>query len=357
MYYNEINNNVRKEYIMIYFRNDYSEGAHPKVMEALINTNMEQTLGYGEDEYCLEAAQLIKDKIGAPDADVHFLVGGTQTNFTALSAFMRPHEAVISSARGHICVHETGAIEATGHKIIAMPTSDAKLKVSQIDEAVSFHCDEHMVKPKVVYITNSTELGTVYSKAELEEISAKCKKHNLYLYLDGARLASALTSPDYDVTMKDLSRLTDAFYIGGTKNGLLFGEAIVIINDNLKEDFRYLIKQKGGLLAKGRLLGVQFKALFEADLYHEMGQHANDMAEILRNGISDLGYSFLSNSPTNQIFPIFPNKLVFELEKLCSFEHEGPVGADFEAIRFVTSWATKKDDVLELLEVLKKLSK
>ena len=214
---------------MIYFRNDYSEGAHPKVMEALTVTNMEQTLGYGEDDYCLQAAQMIKDKIGAPQADVHFLVGGTQTNFTALSAFMRPHEAVISSARGHICVHETGAVEATGHKIIAMPTSDAKLKASQIDEAVLFHCDEHMVKPKVVYITNSTELGTVYSKAELEEISAKCKEHNLYLYLDGARLASALTAPGCDITMNDLARLTDAFYIGGTKNGLLFGEAIVII--------------------------------------------------------------------------------------------------------------------------------
>jgi len=342
---------------MIYFRTDFLEGAHPKVLEALTLTNMEQTLGYGDDDYCLEAAQLIKDKIGAPHADVHFLVGGTQTNFTALSAFMRPHEAVISSARGHICVHEAGAVEATGHKIIAMPNSDGKLKASQIDEAVIFHCGVHMVKPKVVYITNSTELGTVYSKAELEEISAKCKEHNLYLYLDGARLASALTAPGCDITMNDLVRLTDAFYIGGTKNGLLFGEAIVIINDNLKEDFRYLIKQKGGLLAKGRLLGVQFKALFEADLYYEMGQHANDMAEILRNGISSLGYSFFSNSTTNQIFPIFPNELVFELEKICFFKHEELVDGNQEAIRFVTSWATKKDDVLKLLEELKRLMK
>lgn len=341
---------------MLYFRNDYSEGAHPKVLEALVNTNMEQTLGYGEDDYCLAAAQLIKDKIGAPHTDVHFLVGGTQTNFTALSAFMRPHEAVIAPARGHICVHETGAIEATGHKIIAMPTSDAKLKVSQIDEAVLFHCDEHMVKPKVVYITDSTELGTVYTKSELEEISAKCKEHNLYLYLDGARLASALTAPGCDITMNDLVRLTDAFYIGGTKNGLFFGEAIVIINDNLKEDFRYIIKQKGGLLAKGRLLGVQFKTLFEGDLFYDMARHANDMAEILRNGIAGLGYSFFSNSTTNQIFPIFPKDLVCQLEKICSFEHEGPIDERHEAIRFVTSWATKKDDVLKLLEELKKLS-
>ena len=341
---------------MIFFRNDYSEGAHPKILEALMETNMEQTVGYGEDHYCLEAAQMIKDKIEAPHADVHFLVGGTQTNFTALSSFLRPHEAVISSSRGHICVHETGAIEATGHKIIAMPTLDAKITASQIEEAVSYHCDEHMVKPKVVYITNSTELGTLYSKAELEEISATCKKHNLYFYLDGARLASALTAPDSDVTMKDLVELTDAFYIGGTKNGLLFGEALVLINDKLKEDFRYIIKQKGGLLAKGRLLGIQFKTLFEDDLYHQMGKHANDMAELLRNGIADLGYEFFSKSTTNQIFPVFPNELVLELEKICSFEHEGPVDDKQEAIRFVTSWATPKADVLELLEELKKLS-
>ena len=342
---------------MIFFRNDYSEGAHPKVLEALTITNMEQSLGYGDDDYCQEAAQMIKNKIGSPHADVHFLVGGTQTNFTALSAFMRPHEAVISPARGHICVHETGAVEATGHKIIAMATSDAKLKASQIDEAVLFHCDEHMVKPKVVYITDSTELGTVYSKSELEEISAKCKEHNLYLYLDGARLASALTAPGCDITLNDLARLTDAFYIGGTKNGLLFGEAIVINNENLKEDFRYIMKQKGGLLAKGRLLGVQFKTLFKDNLYYEMGQHANDMAEILRNGISLLGYKFFSNSTTNQIFPIFPNELVYKLEKVCSFEHEGPVGDKHEAIRFVTSWATPKVDVLKLLEELKMMPK
>jgi len=342
---------------MIFFRNDYSEGAHPKVLEALINTNMEQTLGYGEDHYCLEAADMIRNKIGVPDADIHFLVGGTQTNFTALSAFMRPHEAVISSARGHICVHETGAIEATGHKIIAMPTKDAKLKASQIEEAVHYHCDEHMVKPKVVYITNSTELGTTYSKAELMEIRQMCDRYNLYLYLDGARLASALTAPGCDISLQDLGKLTDAFYIGGTKNGLLFGEAIVITNDKLKEDFRYIIKQKGGLLAKGRLLGLQFKALFEKDLYFELAQHANDMSTLLRNGISQMGFEFLVDSTTNQLFPIFPATLVKELEKVCSFEHEGPVDAEREAIRFVTSWATNEADVLNLLDQLNQLKK
>lgn len=340
---------------MIFFRNDYSEGAHPKILDALIQTNMEQTLGYSEDHYCLEAAQRIKDVTGAINADVHFLVGGTQTNFTALSAFLRPHEAVISSARGHICVHETGAIEATGHKIIAMPTNDAKLQVSQIEEAVLYHCDEHMVKPKVVYITNSTELGTTYSKSELQEISAMCKKYGLYLYMDGARLASALTAPGADVTWKDLVTLTDAFYIGGTKNGLLFGEAIVILNDRLKEDFRYIIKQKGGLLAKGRLLGLQFKTLFEENLYLDLGTHANNLSALLREGITQMGFTFLVDSRTNQIFPVFPNELVEKLEKVCSFEHEGPVDKEHRAIRFVTSWATREEDVAALLQEIEKL--
>ena len=340
---------------MIFFRNDYSEGAHPAILEALVKTNDHQTIGYGEDEYCREAADLIRARIGRPDADVHFLVGGTQTNLTALSSFLRPHEAVISPARGHICVHETGAIEATGHKIIAMPTEDAKIRPEQIEEAVHFHCDEHMVKPRVVYITDSTELGTIYTLKELEEIREVSSRHGLYLYLDGARLASALTAPGNDVTLEDLARLTDAFYIGGTKNGMLFGEAIVILNDRLKEDFRYLIKQKGGLLAKGRLLGVQFKAAFENDLYFEMGTHANRMATLLRDGIRDLGYGFLVDSPTNQLFPVFPNSLVDKLYEVCSFEEEGPVDDDHRSIRFVTSWATPEADVHRLLEVIRQL--
>lgn len=340
---------------MIFFRNDYSEGAHPAILEALVKTNDHQTIGYGEDEYCREAADLIRARIGRPDADVHFLVGGTQTNLTALSSFLRPHEAVISPARGHICVHETGAIEATGHKIIAMPTEDAKIRPEQIEEAVHFHCDEHMVKPRVVYITNSTELGTIYTLKELEEIREVSSRHGLCLYLDGARLASALTAPGNDVTLEDLARLTDAFYIGGTKNGMLFGEAIVILNDRLKEDFRYLIKQKGGLLAKGRLLGVQFKAAFENDLYFEMGTHANRMATLLRDGIRDLGYGFLVDSPTNQLFPVFPNSLVDKLYEVCSFEEEGPVDNDHRSIRFVTSWATPEADVHRLLEVIRQL--
>lgn len=342
---------------MIFFRNDYSEGAHPKILDALIETNLEQTLGYGEDSHCSEAAEILRKLTGAKDADVHFLVGGTQTNLTALSAFMRPYEAVISPSRGHICIHETGAIEATGHKIIALPTDDAKITAKQIEEAVLFHCDEHMVKPKVVYITNSTELGTIYSKSDLIEIREICTKYNLYLYMDGARLASALTAPGCDLTLKDIALLTDAFYIGGTKNGLLFGEAIIITNNQLKEDFRYIIKQKGGLLAKGRLLGVQFKTVFENNLYFEMAEHANKMSSKLKDGISKLGFGFISDSSTNQIFPIFPNEMVSKLESVCSFEHEGPVDEKNESIRFVTSWATKESDVIALLEQIAKFSK
>jgi threonine aldolase len=337
---------------MIFLRNDYSEGAHPQIFKALSKTNMEQHIGYGEDAHCLNAAKLIKSRIGRDDVDIHFLVGGTQTNFTAISAFLRPHEAVISPSRGHICVHETGAIEACGHKIVAMPTDDAKLQAEQIDEAIEYHADEHFVKPKMVYITNCTELGTIYSKSELQEIRKRCDKYGLYLYLDGARLSSALTAPGNDLTIEDLATLTDAFYIGGTKNGALFGEALVLCNPTLKPDFRYILKQKGGMLAKGRLLGIQFEELFKDNLYYELGQHANDMAALLRNGITSKGYKFLSDSVTNQIFPIFPNEVVEMLEKYVSFESESQVDEAHRCIRFVTSWATPKEDIEKLINLL-----
>ncbi len=337
---------------MIFLRCDYSEGAHPEVLEALIKTNMEQSVGYGEDPHCLNAAEMIKKRIGRSDVDVHFFVGGTQTNYTSITAFLRPHEAVISPARGHICVHETGAVEARGHKIVAMPTTDAKLYADQIDEAVKYHEDEHFVKPKMVYISNTTELGTIYKKSELQEIKKRCEKYGLYLYLDGARLASALTSPENDLTIEDIAELTDAFYIGATKNGALFGEALVISNPALKSDFRWILKQSGSMLAKGRLLGVQFEALFKDNLYFDMGKHANDMALLLRDGIRAMGYKFISESPSNQIFPIFPNELVEKLEKEVSFERECPVGDSEYCIRFVTSWATPKEDIEKLLEMI-----
>ncbi|MGN0711382.1 MAG: threonine aldolase family protein [Anaerovoracaceae bacterium] len=337
---------------MIFFMNDYSEGAHPQILKALTETNMEQTVGYGLDPHCMNAAELIKKRIGKPDAAVHFFIGGTETNYTSIAAFLRPHEAVISPARGHICVHETGAVEARGHKIITIPTENAKLNPDLIDEEMRRHEDEHWVKPKMVYISNTTELGTIYKKAELEAIRKKCDKYGLYLYLDGARLASALTSPENDLTIEDIANLTDAFYIGGTKNGALFGEALVILNPKLNEDFRWILKQSGSMLAKGRLLGVQFEEFFKDDLYFKLGQHANDMAKLLRDGIAAKGYRFLTDSPSNQLFPIFPNELVAKLEKEVAFEKEGPVGDNEYSIRFVTSWATPEEDVKKLLELI-----
>ena len=256
---------------MYYFKNDYSEGCHPRVLEALTRTNLKSTVGYGMDPYCTQAAELIRDAIQCPHADVHFLVGGTQTNQTAISAFLRPHQCAIAAESGHINVHETGAIEATGHKVITRPGVDGKLTPALIEALVDSHPDEHMVKPGLVYLSLSTELGTIYTRAELQAISALCRELGLWLYVDGARLACGLTAESCDLVLADLPRLCDAFSIGGTKNGLLFGEALVIVNNALKPDFRYHIKQRGGMLAKGRLLGLQFSALFQDDLYLSPG--------------------------------------------------------------------------------------
>ncbi len=337
---------------MIFLMNDYSEGAHPRILEALNKTNMEQTVGYGLDPHCLHAQELIRDYIGVSNADVHFFVGGTQTNCTAIAAFLRPHQACISSARGHICVHETGGVEARGHKIIAMPSADAKLTPELIQEALDIHEDEHFVKPKMVFISDTTELGTIYKKSELESLNEICKSNNLFLYLDGARLASAMTCDENDLTVRDIAQLVDAFYIGATKNGALFGEALVILNDALKDEFRWILKQSGSMLAKGRLLGVQFEELFKDDLYMELGRHGNKTAKLLRDGIKAKGYNFIADSPTNQVFPIFPNDLVKKLEEHVAFEKECPVGDDHYCIRFVTSWATPEEDIEKVLAML-----
>lgn len=338
---------------MYSFKNDYSEGAHPNIIEALVKTNLEQTDGYGEDFYTKEAGRLIKERIKREDVDVHLLVGGTQTNLTAISAFLRPHEAVIAAESGHIFVHETGAIEATGHKVIAAPSEDGKIQVSQIARVLETHIDEHMVKPKMVYISDSTEVGTIYNKAELEAISAYCKANNLYLFLDGARMGSALMCSENDLTMEDFGRLTDAFYIGGTKNGALMGEALVICNEYLKADFRYYIKQKGGLLAKGRLLGIQFVELFKEDLFFELAAHANKMADRLREGIREAGYEFFIESPSNQLFVIFPNEVLEDLRKDFNFATWEKVDEKRTAIRLVTSWATKEESVEAFIKALK----
>lgn len=341
---------------MYSFRNDYSEGAHPDILKALTESNLTQFKGYGEDRCSLEAARLIKEKIGREDAAVHFLSGGTQTNLTAISAFLRPHEAVIAAQTGHIAVHETEAIEATGHKVVTVNTDDGKLKPDHILSVLEAHTDEHMVKPKMVYLSNSTEVGTIYQKEELKAISKICREKGLYLYLDGARLGSALCCKENDLTFEDLGSLTDAFYIGGTKNGALLGEALVIIREQLKEDFRFHIKQKGGMLAKGWILGIQFMKLFENNLYFELARHANNMAEILKEGIIKLGYTFLVDSPTNQLFPIFPKDIIEKLSADYDFSIWQKIDENTIAIRLVTSWATPKEKVTDFIKALEKIS-
>ncbi|HBF35885.1 MAG TPA: threonine aldolase [Firmicutes bacterium] len=342
---------------MYSFMNDYSEGAHPRILNALLETNLEQTQGYGEDIYCQKAAELIRQRIGRTDLAIHFLSGGTQTNLTALSAFLRPYEAAIAADTGHILVHETGAIEATGHKVISIPGSDGKINPQRIQVALEIHKDEHMVKPKLVYISNPTEIGTIYHKSELEELSRFCNKNNLYLYIDGARLGSALCSPENDLSLADLGVLADAFYIGGTKNGALLGEALVISNDALKEDFRFHLKQKGAMLAKGRVLGIQFLELFKDDLYFDLAKHANTMADRLQNAFCNQGFQLLTHSATNQIFPILPDSLIGKMQKKYSFSVWSKIDQTHSVVRFVTSWATPEEAVINFIEDLKNLTK
>ena len=341
---------------MYSFRNDYSEGAHPSVMAALAETNMVQTTGYGTDPYCEEARDLIRKKCAVPDADIHFLVGGTQVNLVSCAAFLRPFEAVIAPCTGHPLVHETGAFEATGHMVIPVPSDDGKLDPERVRAICTAHSGEHMVRPRMVYISNSTEVGTAYTKEELLLLHNVCKELDLYLYLDGARLGNGMVTDCAPLTWEDLGETLDAFTIGGTKNGLLFGEALVITNDALKADFRFHMKQRGAILAKGRLLGIQFKAILENDLYLENARHANQLAQQMQEGIEALGYSFLVKSPTNQIFPIFPNSLLEKLSPMYAYEIQQPMDAEHTCIRFVTSWATPKDVVPQFLEDLKKLT-
>ena len=341
---------------MYSFKNDYSEGAHPRILEALMESNLEQDEGYGEDCYSTRAVQLLKQKIKRDDIDIHFFSGGTQTNLTAISAFLKPHEAAIAANTGHILVHETGSVEATGHKVISIQVNDGKLNAELIKAVLDSHTDEHMVKPRLVYISDPTEIGSIYTKAELDQISSFCRGNNLLLFLDGARLGSALCSDKNDLELSDLGILCDAFYIGGTKNGALLGEALVICKDSLKEDFRFHMKQKGALLAKGRLLGIQFLELFKDDLYFDLAKHANRMADLLRENIGGMGFKFLTDSPSNQIFPIFPNWIIRKLEEKYSFYVWSQADGESSSIRLVTSWATREDAVLAFIGDLKQLT-
>lgn len=338
------------------FQNDYSEGAHPKVMQALLDTNLEQTTGYGTDPHCAAAAGTLRGLLKREDADVHFMVGGTQANLAVIGCILRPYQAVVSADTGHINTHEAGAVEATGHKVLTAPSADGKLIPEAIEKILAAHHDEHMVQPKMVYLSHPTELGTLYTLQELEGISRVCRDKGLYLYLDGARLSSALAAEGNDISLPDLARLTDGFYLGGTKCGALFGEALVLLHPALKQDFRYTMKQRGALLAKGRAVGVQFEALFRDGLYEQLGHHANGCADLLRASLKQAGYPFLVESKSNQVFPILPDPLVKALAEEYLFEIWGNAGEGKTAIRLVTSWATDEAAVRTFGEVLQQLS-
>jgi len=338
------------------FKNDYSEMAHPDVMKDLAGIGTKQFEGYGLDKYSLDAEEIIRKKINSNMADVHFISGGTHANLTVISSALRPHEAVIAPETGHIFVHETGAIEATGNKICTRPGYNGKLNISDIESVLNEHGnDEHMVKPRLVYISMSSECGTVYTKKELSDISEYCKKNSLLLYIDGARLGVALNSDACDLSYSDIAEYADAFFIGGTKNGALFGEAIVILNEQIKADFRYILKQRGGLLAKTAAVGLQFKTLLSGNLYDELAQYSNTTAQKLAAGIKTLGYDFMFPVETNLIIPIFPNEIVDKLSELYGFYIWNKQNCS-TAIRLLTSWATPEDKVNEFLTDLSSLS-
>ena len=342
---------------MIRFECDYHEGAHPKIMQRLMETNMEQTVGYSEDPYCNHARELIKNACQRPDADVHFLVGGTQTNTTVIAHILRPHQGVVAADSGHVNVHETGAIENTGHKVLALPSVNGKLSAQQIADTFEAHINdcnfEHMVQPGMVYISFPTEVGTLYKRDELKDIYDVCKKYNKPLFIDGARLGYGLCSPECDVTLSELANLCDVFYIGGTKVGALFGEAIVITHPALKQDFRYSIKQHGGMLAKGRLLGLQFETLFTDNLYFEISKNAIDQALRIKNALQEKGYPFFMENNTNQQFPIFPDDVLARLQEKFQFSFWEKVDDSHTAVRICTSWATKKENVDQLIDMIK----
>ena len=345
---------------MLWFNCDYCEGAHPRILERLAQTNLEQTAGYGADPYCRQAEELIKKECHAPQAQVHFLCGGTQTNLTVLAACSRPYQSIIAPVSGHINVHETGAIEATGHRIEALPQEHGKITAAQIARVCKAHWEddnpEFAPQPRTVYISVPTVYGTLYSLQELKEIRRVCDENHLFLFMDGARLGYGLTAPGNDVTLPDIAALADVFYIGGTKIGALLGEAVVITNPKLQKDFRYFMKQKGGILAKGRVLGIQFLTLFEDGLYLKIAKHANDMATLIKKACQQAGLPFLYDSPTNQQFPILPNEMLANLEETYAFAHMGRVDKNHSAIRICTSWATRKEDVDRLSADLLKLA-
>lgn len=338
---------------MIRFDSDYTEGCIPEILIALTNSNDEQTIGYGKDDHCLNAAKLIKQAIKHDDADIHFMVGGTQTNIAVITAILKHYQGAICAESGHINAHETGALEAVGHKCLTLTTSNGKITAEQVDTLIQNHYNdasaEHTVQPGIVYISFPTESDTLYSKQELTELYAVCQTHNIPLFIDGARLGYGLMAKNNDMTFENIANLCDVFYIGGTKVGALFGECIVILNDLYKKDFRYSIKQHGGMLAKGRMLGIQFEELFKDNRYLTISKHAIDMADILTEGFQSKGYSFFFPAETNQLFPIFENIKLEELSQEFAFTPWIKINETHTVVRFVTSFATKRKNVEYLL--------
>ena len=341
---------------MIHFDCDYMEGAHPLIMSRLLETNLEQTPGYGTDCYSTHARELIRAECGCPDAEVHFLVGGTQANSTIIDGVLRRGEGVVSADTGHINVHESGAVELGGHKVLPLPNNNGKISGTQLRGFLQgFFADEtyeHMVIPGMVYISNPTEFGTLYSLEELEDISAACHENNLRLFMDGARLGYGLAAKGNNLTLKDIARLCDVFYIGGTKVGALFGEAVVIPRPGLIPHLFTVIKEHGALLAKGRLAGIQFETLFTDGLYYRIGEHAVRLAQRLKQIFVEKGYEVYIDSPTNQQFFILPNETIDRLKQDVTFELWGARGETCTPVRFVTSWATKPEDVEKLAGLL-----
>ena len=341
---------------MYQFQCDYNQGAHPLIMERLLETNLEQTVGYGEDHYCAAAREAIRTATGRTDVDVHFLVGGTQANATVISSILRPYQGVLCATTGHINVHETGAIEHGGHKVLAIECEGGLLSADRIRASVELHYaedgPEHTVQPGMVYISFSSELGTVYTLQQLQEISSACREYGLPLFIDGARMGYGLASEGCDVTLQDIAELADVFYLGGTKQGALFGEAVVIVNDALKKDFRYFIKQNGGMLAKGRLLGLQFLTLFEDGLYFRISQHAVRQALRIRDAFESKGFEMLVHSPSNQQFPILDNDTMSRLAENFLFSVWQKIDESHTAVRFCTSWATDEKAVDSLINAI-----
>lgn len=339
---------------MVYFDSDYMVGAHPLVLKELVDTNSLHTVGYGKDEYTRKAADLILERCGITDGEVHFLVGGTQTNAVVIDRLLDHNDGVIAAETSHINVHEAGAIESNGHKIITLPSNAGKLNSKDISDYINnFHADstnEYMVRPGMVYISFPTELGTIYTRDEIENIYAVCRRFDIPLFIDGARLAYGLASHECDISLKDLAHNCDVFYIGGTKCGALFGEAVVSKRPELLPRFRSLIKLHGATLAKGRLLGVQFLALFASNLYRHIGEHGIEMAMKLKKGFLNKGYVQYIDSPTNQQFFILPNSIIESLKKVASFELWGPMGESETPVRFVTDWSTTEEDVNEVID-------